>query len=101
MYASSQTNTNSINISTARVGGKLFSLMYFNCRSLLPKLDELAAFCSANNPDIECLVETWLCGDVLNNEVCIPNYSIVRQDEVDMVVELLLTFTTASGIIYY
>jgi len=57
--------------------------------------DELAALCSANNPDIVCLVEAWLCGDVLSNEICIPNYSIVRQDEVDMVVELLFTFTTA------
>ena len=54
--------------------------MYFNCRSILPKLDKLAALCSANNPDIVCLVETWLCDDVSNREVCIPNYSIVRCD---------------------
>ncbi len=54
--------------------------MYFNCRSILPKLDELATLCSADNPDIVCLVETWLCDDVLNNEVCIPNYSIIRHD---------------------
>jgi len=36
-------------------GNKSLSLMYFNCRSLLPKLDELAALCSASNPDIVCL----------------------------------------------
>ena len=54
--------------------------MYFNCRSLLPKLDELAAICATDNPDIVCLVETWLCSDVLDNEVLIPNYSTVRLD---------------------
>ena len=30
---------------------KSFSVMYFNCRSILPKSDELAALCAANNPD--------------------------------------------------
>ena len=54
--------------------------MYFNCRSILPKIDELAALCSTNNPDIVCLVETWLCGNILNNELYIPNYSIIRHD---------------------
>ena len=29
---------------------------------------------------IVCLVETWLCSDVLDNEVLIPNYSTVRLD---------------------
>ena len=42
--------------------------MYFNCRSLLPKIDELAALCSANKPDVVCLVETWLCMDILDME---------------------------------
>ena len=59
---------------------KSFSVMYFNCRSILPKSDELAALCAANNPDAVCLVETWLSDDVLDNEIFIPNYSIVRLD---------------------
>jgi len=54
--------------------------MYFNCRSLLPKIDELAALCSANKPDVVCLVETWLCMDILDTEISIPNYSIIRLD---------------------
>ena len=54
--------------------------MYFNCRSLLPKFDELAALCSTNMPDVVCLVETWLCSDILDTEISIPNYSIVRLD---------------------
>ena len=59
---------------------KSFSVMYFNCRSMLPKFDELVALCSAEHPDIICLVETWLYEDILDSEVSIPNYSIVRLD---------------------
>ena len=59
---------------------KSFSILYFNCRSLLPKIDELAALCSAENPDSVCLVETWLGCDITDNEVLVPNYSIVRLD---------------------
>ena len=47
---------------------------------MLPKFDELAALCLAENPDVVCLVETWLCSDILDSEVFIPNYSIVRLD---------------------
>ena len=54
--------------------------MYFNCRSLLPKLDELVALCEANQPDVVCLVETWLSADVLNSEVAIHDYCLIRLD---------------------
>ena len=54
--------------------------MYFNCRSLPPKIDELAALCTANNPDVVCLVETWLSADVLDLEIAIHNYSLIRLD---------------------
>ena len=30
--------------------------------------------------DIVCLVETWLCMDILDMKISIPNYSIVRLD---------------------
>ena len=36
-----------------------FSVIYFNCRSLLPKLDELRAICATHCPDVVCLVETY------------------------------------------
>ena len=57
--------------------GSKFSIMYFNCRSMLPKFDELVALCSNDKPGIICLVETWLCEDVLDSEIHIPNYSIL------------------------
>ena len=56
------------------------SIMYFNCRSIVPKFDELVCLCSANKPSIVCLTETWLCSDILDSELHIPNYTIVRQD---------------------
>ena len=57
-----------------------FSILYFNSRSLLPKIDELRALCSAYHPSVVCLTETWLCPDVQDNELLIPNYTIVRLD---------------------
>ena len=54
--------------------------MYFNCRSLIPKFDELATLCLANSPSIICLTETWLCESISSNEILIPNYSVVRLD---------------------
>jgi len=54
--------------------------MYFNCQSIVPKFDELVCLCSANSPSIVCLTETWLCSDILDSELHIPNYNIVRQD---------------------
>ena len=37
--------------------------MYFNCRSIVPKFDELLCLCLANNPSIVCCLDTikpWL-----------------------------------------
>jgi len=31
-------------------------------------------------PDVVCLVETWLCMDISDTEIYIPNYSFVRLD---------------------
>ena len=47
---------------------------------ILPKHNELVALCLSNKPDIVCLVETWLSADVLDNEVAIPHYSLIRLD---------------------
>ena len=73
--------------------------IYMN--QLLPKLDELAAICATDNPDIVCLVETWLCSDVLDNEVLIPNYSTVRLDRNRYGGRVLLcTFMTVLLLLY-
>ena len=51
-------------------------IIYFNARSILPKLDELQLLCAESSPHVECIVEP---GD---NELTISNYCLV---EIDMV----------------
>ena len=55
-------------------------LLYFNTRSIVHKVHELIAFCLLQNPDIVCVVKTWLDSDVQNAEICIPNYELVCLD---------------------
>ena len=57
-----------------------FKILYYNARSILPKIEELRLICASENPDIVCLVETWLDGDIGDNEFGIPNYSVIRLD---------------------
>ena len=51
-------------------GKSPLNIIYFNARSLPPKIDELrliCVICSLSNPNIVCVVETWLCDDILSN----------------------------------
>ena len=56
------------------------SIMYSNCRSLLPKLDALRVRAASSSPDIIALTETWLDHSISNSELFIPGYVIVRKD---------------------
>ena len=55
-------------------------ILYFNAHCLLPKTEELRALCATNPPDIVCVVETWVDNSILDCELNIPGYSIVRHD---------------------
>ena len=57
-----------------------FSVLYYNARCLLPKMDDSAAVCFTCNPDVIYIVELWLCADITDDEITLPNYSIVRLD---------------------
>ena len=57
-----------------------FLFLYYNCRSLLPKLDNLSLCCATHSPDFVCLVETWLDSSISDNEISIPNYVCIRHD---------------------
>ena len=54
--------------------------MYFNARSILPKLDKLKVLAEDNNPDVICITESWLCQEISNVEVSIPGYLLYRHD---------------------
>ena len=49
---------------------------------MLPKTDDLAAVCLTSNPDVfcACIVESWLCADISDNEISLPSYCTVRLD---------------------
>ena len=55
-------------------------IMYFNARSLLPKLDELMVLADDSNPDVICITETWLSGEISDNELSIVGYLLYRRD---------------------
>ena len=55
-------------------------IVYFNARSLIPKLDELCAIVETHNPDVVSIVESWLCADIPDNEISIPGYHVFRKD---------------------
>ena len=56
------------------------NILYTNCRSVLPKIDELRCLASQHSPHIICLCETWLDDTILDCELNIPSFSIVRRD---------------------
>ena len=59
----------------------LLTILYYNARSLFPKIDELTALCTLHNPGIVCVVETWLSPDMADSELSLPNYQvIIRHD---------------------
>ena len=56
------------------------TFLNLNCRSLLPKLDDLHIFAEAQSPDVITLCETWLDDSIKNDEVAIEGYVLVRWD---------------------
>jgi len=77
-------------------------ILYFNAHSLLPNIEELRALCPTNSPDIVCVVETWIDNSILDCELNIPGYSIVKHDRnrhgggVLMFINNKLSFTVLS-----
>lgn len=65
--------------STSVVGGGL-SIYYANCRSLLPKINEIRGIAMNNRLDIIALTETWLDSEVFDCEVDIPSFRLLRGD---------------------
>ena len=59
---------------------KQLTVLYYNARSILPKLDELQANVLLQKPDIICIIETWLSEDVMDDELLLPDYQIHQLD---------------------
>ena len=63
---------------TAVSGKHNLIVLYYNARSLSPKTDHFIANCEIHKPDIICITESWLSSDILNCEIAMPIYNIVR-----------------------
>ena len=59
---------------------KNLSILYTNCRSLLPKLDFLRAEALSSRSHVIALTETWIDSSISDHEIFIPGYSSVRRD---------------------
>ena len=55
-------------------------LFHLNISSIKNKLDELRLFCDEHKPHVLSLNETWLDNSILDSELAIPGYNIIRQD---------------------
>ena len=55
-------------------------ILYYNARSIIPKFDELCALVEIHSHKLICIVETWLCDNITDSELSIPNYELIRLD---------------------
>jgi len=60
-------------LDNTRDNNETLLILYFNAQSLIPKLDELCALVEIHNPDVISIEESWLCGDIPDNEISIPH----------------------------
>ena len=58
----------------------MLSILHYNTRSILLKVDSLAESVLVHEPDIICIVESLLDRDVEQYEILLPNFASVRLD---------------------
>lgn len=57
-------------------------MVYTNVRSFLSKRAEICSLVSSSSSNIVVLTETWLSGDVTDDEILtdLPNFDVFRND---------------------
>lgn len=55
-------------------------IAHLNVRSLLPKISEIRLLCSELKLSVLGCSETWLDGSILDSEIDIANYNLIRRD---------------------
>jgi len=58
----------------------LSHVYYTNARSLINKIDELRVVCSIERPLFVAVSETWFFESILDSEISINNYNLIRGD---------------------
>ena len=56
---------------------KVFS---FNARSILPNIDQLRSLCFLEHFDVVAVCDTWLSANILDSEISIDGYNLIRKD---------------------
>ncbi len=59
-------------------GPNCLNILYYNARSLFPKLDKLKALVDTQRPHIVCIVETWLSSEIADNEVSLEGFQMLH-----------------------
>ena len=52
-------------------------VLYYNAKSIVSKFDELNVTVRLKQPNIVCIVETWLSSDILDKEIHLPGYQLL------------------------
>lgn len=91
-YSHSNSLTNSLldNFYVSSLNSLKF--IYTNAESLRSKIDELRSVSEEVSPDIIVVVETWLTSEILDSEISIEGYNIVRSSSLNEI---------RSGICFY
>ena len=66
--------------SLSHLHSSTLSIMYFNARSVFCKLDSLKLVCAKHQPDVICIVESWLDKEISNSEFSLDGYNVSRVD---------------------
>ena len=73
-----------------------FTVLYYNARSLIPKMDELRTIVESQRPSVICVVETWLSEEVSDQEISLSEYHVNVSTKIGTGVELLFMCTMQS-----
>ena len=60
--------------------GNGLKMAHLNVRSILPKIEQLRIMTQQSGVDILAVCETWLDSNILDFEIRIPNYELLRHD---------------------
>src|SRR6266516_3281694 len=59
---------------------KFLKILYFNARSIKTKLEEFKLMVEEKKPSIIAIVESWLTEDILDCEIKLKNFDMIRMD---------------------
>ena len=73
-------NSHHTNSSLSHLHNSTLFLMYINARSVFCKLDNLKLVCAIHQPDVICIVESWLDKEISDSKLSLDGYNVSRID---------------------